>query len=475
MVAQVLCPRCRGLGQMQAMQLNITETLSAAVPPRVSAPAQAPAQGESFAAKWQQELAPSPAVKPASHTGADAERDDEAMHAGHGDGQSAQRDMKAATDSDLRASRGSAVIGTVSSTVKGRSKASLNSVSAAKPAAAAKPANQKSSVNSTIPDDGAVNMLKGSAAQVQVDATQASQNLDKASNQNAQTDRVGPVAAKGSKPQPAGDAAKNGKAHAGGNEVGDGAGTVTTDAAKTATLPSAPASGAKHAGGAVEPPAEAHHTGHAEAAPVQAPALNAAAGETAASALAAKPGRITSPLTPAGSADAVQGRVPTVLASSPASLDVGVFDGTHGWLRIRAELGTGGTVNASLTASAAAHDSLRTALPQMASFLGSEAVSVSKLAVHRFGETSSLGASGSEAREGGGADRQNTSRETGADAANPSTALTSDFEGDPAPAVASSAEVADVAGLQRASAAPWLAWNAGALASSSGGWLNVSA
>jgi hypothetical protein len=86
---------------------------------------------------------------------------------------------------------------------------------------------------------------------------------------------------------------------------------------------------------------------------------------------------------PAGPA-ATQGH--QVLASGPAQLDVGVFDGTHGWLRVRAELGADGAVSASLTASASAHESLRAVLPEMANYLQSEAVSVSKIAVHRAAE-----------------------------------------------------------------------------------------
>jgi len=78
-----------------------------------------------------------------------------------------------------------------------------------------------------------------------------------------------------------------------------------------------------------------------------------------------------------------------VVVTGPDQLDVSVFDGTHGWLRIRAELGTSGAVNASLTASATAHDAVRAVLPEMVSYLQSEAVSVSKIAVHRAADTSS--------------------------------------------------------------------------------------
>ncbi len=73
-----------------------------------------------------------------------------------------------------------------------------------------------------------------------------------------------------------------------------------------------------------------------------------------------------------------------LVASGPMHLDVGVFDGTHGWLRVRAELNPAGAVYASLTANASAHVSLKSALPEMANYLISEAVGVSKIAVHRF-------------------------------------------------------------------------------------------
>lgn len=91
------------------------------------------------------------------------------------------------------------------------------------------------------------------------------------------------------------------------------------------------------------------------------------------------------------SAYAAQGstvaRTPMVTAG-PGLLDVRVFDETHGWLRIHAELGTSGAVNASLTTSATAHEAVRATLPAMASYLISEAVNVSKLAVHSAKETS---------------------------------------------------------------------------------------
>jgi hypothetical protein len=93
---------------------------------------------------------------------------------------------------------------------------------------------------------------------------------------------------------------------------------------------------------------------------------------------------------------------PQMIVHAPARLDVGVFDETHGWLRIRAELASGGGVSAMLTASTAAHDSLRAALPEMASYLGSEAVSVARIGLHRFGDDSSSMTAAAGSQQNGG-------------------------------------------------------------------------
>ncbi len=106
--------------------------------------------------------------------------------------------------------------------------------------------------------------------------------------------------------------------------------------------------------------------------------------QSSATAPEAAPGHRGMPIIAPGTAGAAGIRAPQILASSPAKLDVGVFDGTHGWLRIRAEMGAGGAVSASLAASSAAHASLRAELPEMARYLASEAVSVSKLEVNRL-------------------------------------------------------------------------------------------
>jgi hypothetical protein len=80
-----------------------------------------------------------------------------------------------------------------------------------------------------------------------------------------------------------------------------------------------------------------------------------------------------------------------VIASGPAQLEVGVLDGTHGWLKIRAELSAGGTVDATLGVNAAAHEHLRATLPAMTAYLGSEAVKVNTIAMHRLDARAAAG------------------------------------------------------------------------------------
>jgi hypothetical protein len=93
---------------------------------------------------------------------------------------------------------------------------------------------------------------------------------------------------------------------------------------------------------------------------------------------------------------------PQTIVSTPARLDVGVLNGTHGWLRVRAELGAGGAVNTSITTVDAAHEALRSAVPEIANYLGVEAVKVNSIEVHRFADTAGAPSSaGAEAQPNG--------------------------------------------------------------------------
>jgi hypothetical protein len=81
---------------------------------------------------------------------------------------------------------------------------------------------------------------------------------------------------------------------------------------------------------------------------------------------------------PADSIDATH----KTLMATPTSLEVGVANGTHGWLKIRAELTGGGVVNASLsTATSSGQEMLHRELPSLTAYLQSERVAVNAVVV----------------------------------------------------------------------------------------------
>jgi len=70
------------------------------------------------------------------------------------------------------------------------------------------------------------------------------------------------------------------------------------------------------------------------------------------------------------------------LMATPTSLEVGVVDGSHGWLKIRAEMSDGGVVNASLsTATSSGQEMLHRELPALTAYLQSERVAVNNVAI----------------------------------------------------------------------------------------------
>jgi len=179
-----------------------------------------------------------------------------------------------------------------------------------------------------------------------------------------------------------------------------------------------------------------------------------------------------------------------VLASGPAQLDVGVFDGTHGWLRVRAELGADGAVSASLTASASAHESLRAVLPEMANYLESEAVNVSRIAIHRAAEAAPTMAP--NAGEGHGTGDAQPQRQDGQQSPKDAFAPGRDSsQEEQREAVPATAPTGLVSGQTNGAAGPWTGGAPGAgswlgglphalygfgfPAGSSGSWLNVCA
>jgi hypothetical protein len=72
---------------------------------------------------------------------------------------------------------------------------------------------------------------------------------------------------------------------------------------------------------------------------------------------------------------------PGLIAATATSLEVGIANGTHGWLKIRAEM-EGGVVTASLSAgSVAGQEMLHRELPSMTAYLTDERVGVGTLVI----------------------------------------------------------------------------------------------
>jgi hypothetical protein len=74
---------------------------------------------------------------------------------------------------------------------------------------------------------------------------------------------------------------------------------------------------------------------------------------------------------------------PRMLSSTPTSLEVGIQNGTHGWLKVRAEMTDGGAVNASVSAtSSVGQEMLHRELPALTAYLQEEKVTVNAVIVH---------------------------------------------------------------------------------------------
>ncbi len=165
-------------------------------------------------------------------------------------------------------------------------------------------------------------------------------------------------------------------------------------------------------------------------------------------------------------------RSPQTLAFGAGRLDVGVFDGTHGWLRIRAELDGTGALSASLTASPSAHASLRSVLPEMVSYLSSEAISVSKIVLHRFPEVSSSTSASDGKQSNTASGNRNQEEQHPAEEKHPSV---KPHQPDASPSIANLAS--NPAPSRPAEPIPKLApvWSFGVLGRPNGNWLNVCA
>ena len=89
------------------------------------------------------------------------------------------------------------------------------------------------------------------------------------------------------------------------------------------------------------------------------------------------------------------------LLATPTALEVGLASGTEGWLKIRAEMTSGGQVNASMSsATAAGQEMLHRELPGLTAYLQTERVAVNTVVVH------ANASGGAESRLAGGMDRE---------------------------------------------------------------------
>jgi hypothetical protein len=102
---------------------------------------------------------------------------------------------------------------------------------------------------------------------------------------------------------------------------------------------------------------------------------------------------------------------PRTLTATPTALEVGIQNGTHGWLKVRAEIADGGAVNASVSASSpAGQELLRRELPALTAYLQQEKVAVNAVVVHApsaAGTESRSSASGTDGLGGQTSQRSN--------------------------------------------------------------------
>jgi hypothetical protein len=104
---------------------------------------------------------------------------------------------------------------------------------------------------------------------------------------------------------------------------------------------------------------------------------------------------------------------PRMLTATPTALEVGIQNGTHGWLSVRAEMADGGVVNASVSAtSSAGQEMLHRELPALTAYLQEEKVAVNAIVVHTTPAVAAEGRS-SPGTDGAGGQAQQRGNEGG--------------------------------------------------------------
>lgn len=149
------------------------------------------------------------------------------------------------------------------------------------------------------------------------------------------------------------------------------------------------------------------------------------------------------------------------LIATPHVVEIGVADGTHGWLRVRAELSKTGDLNGMvLTNSATGASVLRGELTAISNFLQGEAIGLKSLVIQTTGATHGWQSAGQNTASGGQPQRDGQREEQHANA----RAQSNPARGDPQNAGAWSLPGIDFGRT------PSVAVN---LASGLGGWLSV--
>jgi hypothetical protein len=207
--------------------------------------------------------------------------------------------------------------------------------------------------------------------------------------------------------------------------IASGAKTTVTDSAMTVTAGNDPVASPKPDIGADKAPASTipgGSDGQNKSQAVREPAaalVHSPGIATAAVVSGNTPGELVATKLPAGDAGAYAGGLtagsrehdgpgvvassmdgaPRMLTATPTSLEVGIQNGTHGWLKVRAEMTDGGVVNASVSAaSSAGQEMLHRELPGLTAYLQQEKVAVNAVIVH------ASSAAGVDARSSSGTD-----------------------------------------------------------------------
>jgi hypothetical protein len=95
--------------------------------------------------------------------------------------------------------------------------------------------------------------------------------------------------------------------------------------------------------------------------------------------------------------------VPHMLTATPTTLEVGIQNGTHGWLKVRAEMADGGGVSASVSAATSAgQEMLHRELPAITAYLLQEKVAVGSVVVQITAAAGPDSRSSSEGMQNGG-------------------------------------------------------------------------